>query len=462
MFIQQLYTNCLAEAAYYIESAGEVAIIDPIRETSPYTQMASKRNARIKYIFETHFHADFVSGHIDLARHTGAQIIYGPNANTAYKVHNAKDGEEFKLGHLTIRVLHTPGHTLESSCYLLFDENKKEYAIFTGDTLFVGDVGRPDLLDGSGISKEYLAGLMFDSLNNKIKKLHDDVIVYPAHGPGSACGKNIGKETWSTIGHQKQMNYYLKETDKNQFIHNLTTGIAPPPMYFFEDARINKAGYDSIETVVKRNLKGLSLDEFEKWMADGAIILDTRTPDEFESGHIPGSINIGLNGQYANWIGTLIHIEQPIILVTEDTTMEESIMRAARVGYENIKGYLKEGIRPWILANKKLDTVTSVDAKTFLEKLQTGKYKALDVRKPGEYEAAHVKNTQFITLSDIPTQFEKLNKNETYLVYCGGGYRSMIAISLLKARGYHNMINVHGGFGKIKTCGVELTHAVNQ
>jgi glyoxylase-like metal-dependent hydrolase (beta-lactamase superfamily II) len=429
MFIQQLYTNCLAEAAYYIESAGEVAIIDPIRENAPYTQMASKRNARIKYIFETHFHADFVSGHIDLAKHTGAKIIYGPNAAPAYPVYIAKDGEEFKLGHLKIRVLHTPGHTLESSCYLLFDENNKEYAIFTGDTLFVGDVGRPDLLDGSGITKEYLAGLMYDSLNNKIKKLHNDVIVYPAHGPGSSCGKNIGKETWSTIGHQKEMNYYLKEKDKNKFIETLTTGITPPPQYFFEDARINKAGYDNIDTVVKRNHHPLSLDEFEKLVANGALILDTRTPDEFETGFIPGSINIGLNGQYANWIGTLIHIEQPIVLVTEDKTVEESILRAARVGYENIKGYLQGGIRPYLLANKKLETVTSIDSKTFLEYLQTGKYKALDVRKPGEFETSHVKGTEFISLSDLPTQFEKLDKKQPYLTYCGGGYPAAITTS---------------------------------
>lgn len=456
MHIQQLYTNCLAEAAYYIESDGEAAIIDPIRETEPYTSLASQRSAHIKYIFETHFHADFVSGHIDLAHKTGAQIIYGPDADTSYKVHNAKDGDEFKIGKLTVKVLHTPGHTLESTCYLLLDEHQKPYCIFTGDTLFVGDVGRPDLLDGSGVSKEYLAGLMYESLNNKIKPLADDVIVYPAHGPGSSCGKNIGKETWSTIGQQKKLNYYLVETDKQKFIQNLTTGILPPPMYFFEDARINKTGYNAIDAVVEKNTKALSLTEFENSVSSGALIIDTRDADAFEKGFIPDAINIGLNGQYANWIGTLIHIEQPLVLITDGGHEKEGVLRAARVGYENILGYLEGGMETWMNANKPMNTIDSIDASAFNQYMKTEKYTALDVRKPGEFETAHVKDAQFISLSDLPKSYDTLDKNKTYLVYCGGGYRSMIAASLMKAKGFNNVINVYGGFGKIKDCGIPL------
>ncbi|HNH60967.1 MAG TPA: MBL fold metallo-hydrolase, partial [Cyclobacteriaceae bacterium] len=305
MYIEQLYTNCLAEAAYYIESEGEAAIIDPLRETEPYIAMAEKRGAKIKYVFETHFHADFVSGHIDLSRKVGAPIVYGPQANANYDVINATDGQEFKLGKIKIKVLHTPGHTPESSCYLLFDENGKEHAVFTGDTLFVGDVGRPDLLDGV-MSQDELAGMLYDSLNNKIKTLPDSVTVYPAHGAGSACGKNIGKETFSTIGEQKKFNYALQSMTREQFIEKVTDGIQPPPQYFFEDARINKQGYESIDNVISKNNKSLSLPEFKKAVAEGAVILDTRKPDDFEKGFIRGSLNIGLNGQYAVWVGTLL------------------------------------------------------------------------------------------------------------------------------------------------------------
>ncbi len=460
MHIQQLYTNCLAEAAYYIESEGEAAIIDPIRETEPYTDLAAQRETKIKYVFETHFHADFVSGHIDLAKKTGAEIIYGPEANTSYNVYNAKDGDEFKIGKLTLKVLHTPGHTMESSCYLLLDENQKPYCIFTGDTLFVGDVGRPDLLDGSGISKEHLAGLMYESLNSKIKTLADDVIVYPAHGPGSSCGKNIGKETWSTIGQQKKQNYYLVETNKELFIQNLTTGILPPPMYFFEDARINKNGYAAIDQVVQNNSKSLSLSDFESALQKGAIVLDTRNADDFEKAFIPQSVNIGLNGQYATWIGTLIHIEQPLVLVCDEGKAEESVLRAARVGYENIIGYLAGGMQTWIAAKKPVNTIDSIDAASFNQQMKTGLYTALDVRKPGEFETSHVKDAQFVSLSDLPLAYDQLDKNKSYLVYCGGGYRSMIAASLLKAKGFENVINVYGGFGKIKDCGIPLNNGV--
>jgi len=420
MFIQQLYTSCLAEAAYYIESDGQAAIIDPIRETTPYLSLSEQRHARITHIFETHFHADFISGHIDLANKTGAKIVYGPDAHTNYTVHNAKDGEEFTIGKLTIKAIHTPGHTLESTCYLLLDENKNPHCIFTGDTLFVGDVGRPDLLDGSGISKE------------------------------------LGKETWSTIGQQKQSNYYLKEKDKASFIKNLTTGILPPPMYFFEDARINKQGYRPIEEVIVRNAKPLALEDFKNEVNKGTLILDTRNADDFEKGFVPGSVNIGLNGQYANWVGTLIPIQQPIVLVTENGKEEESVLRAARVGYENITGYLEGGIESWKNNGLEFHTISSVDAATFTNLLKTGSYTALDVRKPGEYESSHVKDSVFVSLSDIPQHYNKLDKSITYLIFCGGGYRSMIAASLLKKNGFENVVNVYGGFGKIKDCSISL------
>lgn len=459
MYIQQLYTNCLAEAAYYIESGDEAAIIDPIRETGPYTKLSAERNTKIKYIFETHFHADFVSGHIDLAAKTGAKIIYGPMAETAYKVYNAKDGEEFSVGKIKIRVLHTPGHTMESSCYLLFDENGKEHCIFTGDTLFVGDVGRPDLLDGSGISKEFLAGKMYDSLNAKIKILPDDVIVYPAHGPGSSCGKNIGKETWSTIGNQKKMNYYLVETDKEKFIQTLTTGITPPPMYFFEDARINKQGYSDLDEVVNKNSVALSLDEFENQIAKGAAVLDTRITDQFEKGFVPGSVNICLTGHYAGWIGTMFHIEQPLVLVCEPGKENESILRAARVGYENIKGFLAGGFETWKNAGKKIETVNSIDAAEYFKRLSKKEITTLDVRRSGEYETAHVKDAEFLPLAELPSKYETLDKNKHYAVHCAAGYRSMIAVSFLKTKGFTNLTNIYGGFGKIINCGAQIEQA---
>lgn len=448
MYIEQLYTNCLAEAAYYIESEGEVAIIDPLREITPYIKKASERNAKIKYVFETHFHADFVSGHIDLAKKVGAEIIYGPNAHTSYKVHNAEDGEQFKLGKLTIEALHTPGHTPESTCYLLYDEDGLPHAIFTGDTLFVGDVGRPDLLDGV-MSKEELAGMMYESLNNKIKPLPDSVIVYPAHGPGSACGKNIGSETFSTIGEQKKTNYALQEMTKEEFIEKLTDGMLPPPKYFFEDARINKLGYSNIDEVLKNNMQALSAADFKEEIENGALVLDTRKPDDFEKGFIKDSINIGLNGQYAVWVGTLININQPLVLVVEEGKEEEAILRLARVGYENVKGYLKGGVASW---NEPLDTIESISP----EEVKERNVQLLDVRKPGEYATAHVKNATFKTLSGMPENLEELSKDQPYLVHCAGGYRSMIAASIMKAKGFKSPINVYGGFGKMKETDLEI------
>ncbi len=451
MYIEQLYTNCLAEAAYYIESEGEAAIIDPLRETDPYLALANKRGAKIKYVFETHFHADFVSGHIDLARLSDAAIVYGPNANPDYKVINAKDGQEFSVGKLTLRVLHTPGHTPESSCYLLLDAQGKEHAVFTGDTLFVGDVGRPDLLDGL-MTKETLAGMLYDSLETKIKPLADHVIVYPAHGPGSACGKNIGKETFSTIGEQKRFNYAMKTQPRDEFIKQVTDGILPPPHYFFEDARINKQGYDPIAEVMKDNTKPLSYERFSAAMKEGTLILDAREAAVFEKGFIPGSLNIGLNGQYAVWVGTLIDIKKPLLLVTEVGKEQEAILRLARVGYENIAGHLTGGITAW---KGTLDMVNSINAVD----LKAGKVKGatiLDVRKPSEWNISHLKDARFTPLSDIPGNVQSLDKDQAYVVYCGGGYRSMTAISLMKQAGFRNLVNVNGGFGAMVTAGVEV------
>ncbi len=451
MYIEQLYTNCLAEAAYYIESDGEAAIIDPLRETEPYIELAKQRGAKIKYVLETHFHADFVSGHIDLARKAGAPIIYGPDANTGYPVHHAKDGEEFKLGKLTLKVLHTPGHTPESSCYLLLDEKGKEHSIFTGDTLFVGDVGRPDLLDGV-MSREELASMMYDSLNKKIKVLADHVIVYPAHGPGSACGKNIGKETFSTIGEQKKFNYALKEMSRDEFIQTVTEGILPPPQYFFDDARINRMGYSSIETVMKENSNPLTYTRFKEEVKRGAMILDTRNPDDFEKGFIQGALNIGLNGQYAVWVGTLIDIKQPLVLVTDPGKESEAILRLARVGYENVIGYLAGGVNSW---DGKLDIVKSISAEQMKVEVDKG-ISVLDVRKPGEWSVSHLKEAQFMPLSGMPKNIETLSKGERHIVHCGGGYRSMIAISVMKQQGFKNLINVYGGFGAMVNAGMEM------
>jgi len=451
MYIEQLYTNCLAEAAYYIESEGEAAIIDPLRETEPYIELAAKRGAKIKYVFETHFHADFVSGHIDLSKKVNAPIVYGPNADTKYEVINARDGQEFKLGKIRFKVLHTPGHTPESSCFLLFDEKGKEHAVFTGDTLFVGDVGRPDLLDGV-MSQDELAGMLYDSLNRKLKSLPDNVIVYPAHGPGSACGKNIGKETFSTIGEQKKFNYALKDQSREEFIRQVTDGILPPPQYFFEDARINKDGYESIDSVMKENSKPLSVAEFKNAIKNGALVLDTRKADDFENGFVSGSLNIGLNGQVAVWVGTLININQPLVLVTEPGKEEETVLRLARVGYEKVVGYLKDGIAAW---TDKLETVKSITAEAMKAEIENG-VEVLDVRKPGEWSVSHLKEAVFLPLADMPSNLEGLNRNATYVVHCGGGYRSMTAISLMKNHGFKNLINVYGGFGAMQNAGLEI------
>lgn len=459
MYIEQMYTNCLAEAAYWIESEGEAAVIDPIRETEPYLKKAAERGVTIKYVFETHFHADFVSGHLDLSKETGATIVFGPGAETSYAVHNAADGEEFRIGKVTVRVLHTPGHTPESACFLLLDENKKEHAVFTGDTLFVGDVGRPDLLDGK-MTKEELASLLFDSLNNKLKPLADDVIVYPAHGPGSACGKNIGKETWSTIGQQKKTNYAMLETDRDEFIRKVTDGLSAPPQYFFRDAMINKKGYESIDHVLERNVKPLNAEKTQQLIESGALLLDTRTNNEFEAGFIPGSLFIGLDGTYAVWVGTLVDINVPLVIVAPEGREREAILRLARVGYENVAGYLEGGINAWKAAGMPVDTLANVTPEEFASDVNSGKSKnvVLDVRRPGEFNAGHVKDAQHLCLSNFgkADTFKSLKPESSYYLHCQSGYRSVIAASILKAKGFSNVVNVRKGWSGIKETNAPL------
>jgi hydroxyacylglutathione hydrolase len=452
MNIEQIYTGCLAQGAYYIESNGEAAIIDPLRETSPYIERAKARNATIKYVLETHFHADFVSGHVDLSKKTGAPIIYGPNANPSFEAHIAKDGEELKLGNVTIKVLHTPGHTMESTCYLLIDENGKPHSIYTGDTLFIGDVGRPDLAQKMGsLTKEDLAGFLYESLNSKIKPLPDEVIVYPAHGAGSACGKNMSKETFDTLGHQKQVNYALKASSKEQFIAEVTEGIAPPPAYFPMNVALNKGGVPSLESVMARGLKALTPDELERVVeSTNALVLDTRRAQTFKDGFIPRSINIGLKGDFAPWVGTLItDIAQPIVLVCDEGSEQEAIMRLGRVGYDNTLGYLKGGIEAWKLAGKEVDTIESIPAAEFAVRSKRKELKVVDVRKQGEWDNGHVKGAEHICLSGMNEHMAEFSTSEPNYIHCQGGYRSMIAASILKARGMDNVVDVAGGYGAI-------------
>ncbi len=451
MYIEQLYTGCLAEAAYYIESEGEAVIIDPIRETSPYLEMAAARGSKIKYIFETHFHADFVSGHIDLAAETGATIVYGPGANPKYDTHIATDGEKFQIGKITFEVLHTPGHTLESSCYLLRDEAGKDHAIFSGDTLFVGAVGRPDLaVKGErSVSPEELGSLMFDSLQNKIMPLADDVLVYPAHGPGSACGKGIGKETWSTIGVQKATNYALQPMSREEFIHQVTENLPAPPAYFFEDARINQSGYDSIDAVMLKNSNPLSPEDAKAALEDGAIVLDTRTAPHFEKGFIKGAINIGLNGGFAVWVGTLMPITQKLVIVADVGRESESIMRLARVGYENIAGYLQGGMGAWTAKGFRTEHIETIAPTAIPSEMKAANTQLIDVRKPSEFGNGHVIGAKHFELDFLEKNLGQLDSEANYVVHCQGGYRSMIAASIMKAHGFRNVKNVDGGYGAI-------------
>lgn len=462
MIIEQIYTGCLAQGAYYIESNGEVAIIDPLREVQDYIDKAEKNNAKIKYIFETHFHADFVSGHVTLAEKTGAKIVFGPSAKTNFDAIIAEDNQVFKVGNITITLLHTPGHTMESSCYLLKDENGKDHAIFSGDTLFLGDVGRPDLAQKGDITEEDLAGFLFDSLRNKIMTLADDVIVYPAHGAGSACGKNLSKETVGTIGNQKETNYALRANmTKAEFIKEVTDGLLPPPAYFPLNVQLNKEGYKDIEDVIKNSAKPLSVKEFEIVANEtNAIILDVRHQSEFIKGFIPQSIFIGIDGGFAPWVGALIKdIKQPILLVCENGREEEVITRLSRVGFDNVLGYLEGSFASWKNANKELDTLESVSANILEEKIAENAL-VFDVRKPGEYASEHIKVAESTPLDFLNKHISEFPKKQQFYVHCAGGYRSVIAASILKARGFHNVIDVTGGYAAIRDTNIERTDAV--
>jgi len=453
MFIKQLYTGCLSEAAYYVESEGVAAVIDPLRDIDEYLQLATERGATIKYIFETHFHADFVSGHLDLCKATGATIVYGPGTETKFPVHIATDGETFKIGSLAIEVLHTPGHTLESSCYLLKDETGKNYCIFTGDTLFVGDVGRPDLAQKQDeITTSDLAGMMYDSLQKKIIPLADDVIIYPAHGAGSACGKNIGPETFSTLGDEKKFNYALQQKTKEDFVVAVTNELEAPPDYFEINARINKEGYDNIDELVIKGTKQLSITDFKTLIAEGAIVLDTRRAATFTDGFVPGSVNIGLEGRFAEWAGSLLSFDKVIILVTEAGKEKESVVRLARVGFDKIAGYLQGGFENWKKSGEEIDMIINVEPDELMMDIPFDEnLLVVDVRKPNEFAEGHINGAQNIPLSEMadPGNLSMLEENDNLYVHCTSGYRSVIASSLLKRQGIHNLRNVAGGWDEI-------------
>lgn len=453
MKVEQIYTGCLAEAAYYIESNGEVAIIDPLRETAPYLAKSAEAGAKIKYVLETHFHADFVSGHVDLANKAGATIVYGPNATTTYDIHQAADNEEFKLGNVTIRVIHTPGHTMESTCYLLIDEDGNNHALFTGDTLFIGDVGRPDLAQKSDVTMEDLAGILYDSLREKVMTLNDDLLIYPAHGAGSSCGKNMSSQTWDTLGNQKASNYALRaDMSKEEFVSEVTAGMLPPPQYFQKNAMINKSGYESLDVVMKRGKIALDAETFES-MANhqGALVLDTRPKAAFLETHIPNSIFIGIDGGFAPWVGALItDIDQAIIFVADEGREEEVVLRLSRVGYDNTLGYLEGGIDEWVASGRATDSITSVTAEKVENRLAEEKVDVIDARKPGEFETEHMDGAISIPLDFINENSAKLDKENEKFVHCLSGYRSLIFISIMKGRGYHNLIDVEGGFNALK------------
>ena len=455
MFIKQLYTGCLSESAYYIESEGIAAVIDPLRDIDEYLQLATERNATIKFIFETHFHADFISGHLDLAQATGATIVYGPDTVTKFPVHVANDGEIFSIGKLTVEVMHTPGHTLESSCFLLKDEAGKDHAVFTGDTLFVGDVGRPDLSQkGAELTMEDLAGMLYDSLQTKIMPLADDVILYPAHGAGSSCGKNLGPETFSTIGAQKQSNYALQQQTKADFITAVTTGLSAPPQYFPINAKINKEGYDSLQSILDKGLQPLSVAAFkEKAAQDDTIIVDTRKATVFTEGFVPNSIFIGLEGRFAEWAGSILPFDKNILLVTETGKEKETIVRLTRVGFEHFVGYLQGGFEAWKNANEKIDLIIDIEADELAMDIPfDDQLLVIDVRKENEYADGHLAQAMNIPLTNLtdPGSMADLDDSHNMYVHCAGGYRSVIAASLIKRQGLHNVRNVLGGWGAIK------------
>jgi hydroxyacylglutathione hydrolase len=465
MQIEQIYTGCLAQGAYYITSNGEAAIIDPLRETEPYMKRLQKDNAKLKYIFETHFHADFVSGHVDLSKKTGAPIVYGPNATCKFDCISAKDGEEFKVGDIILKVLHTPGHTMESTTYLLKDETGKDYCIFSGDTLFLGDVGRPDLAQkAANMTQEELAGLLYKSLMNKIIPLADDVIVYPAHGAGSACGKNMMKETVDTLGNQKRVNYALNQPNEEAFVKAVTEGLLPPPAYFGLNVAMNKQGYESFESVMTHGMKALTPDEFEAAAENSdALILDTRASADFYKGFIPQSINIGLEGDFAPWVGAMIaNVKQPLLLVTDEGKEEETVTRLSRVGFDNVLGHLQGGFAVWLAAGKEADVVDRISAEQFASEVNFAKDKIIDIRKETEYAAEHIENAYNRPLSYINEWISDIKPEEHFYMHCGSGYRSMAAASVLQARGYRNFTEVGGGFKEISTTAAPTTSYVCQ
>ena len=463
MKIEQIYTGCLAQGAYYITSNNEAVIIDPLREIDPYIQRAKKDKVNIKYIFETHFHADFVSGHVDLAKATGATIVYGPGAQTAFQSHIAKDGEVFEVGDITFKVLHTPGHTMESTCFLLIDEKGKDNAVFTGDTLFIGDVGRPDLAQkAASMTQEQLAGKLYHSLRSKLMTLAGEVTVYPAHGAGSSCGKNMSKETVSTIGDQKKLNYALRaDMTEHEFIKEVTDGLLPPPGYFGMNVQMNKSGYENIEKVLARGMNPLSVVAFEAAANEtGAVVLDTRNAQIFSEGFIPNSINIGVDGQFAPWVGAMLpDVAQPLLLITEEGNEGEVLKRLARVGYDHVLGYLEGGFDAWLKEGKEIDTVNRISADKFEGELTTDTI-VIDVRKPGEFEAEHVEGAINIPLDFMNEEMASFPKEKPFIIHCAGGYRSMIASSVLKARGIENFKEVAGGFGAISKTAVPKTNFV--
>ena len=460
MTVEQIYTGCLAQGAYYIQSEGEAAVIDPLREVTPYIRRADKDNARIKYVFETHFHADFVSGHLDLAKKTGAAIVYGPTAKPGFEAHIAADREVFTIGKVTLTLLHTPGHTMESSCYLLRDEQGKETALFTGDTLFIGDVGRPDLAQNisEDLTQEKLAGYLYDSLRTKILPLPDDIIIYPAHGAGSACGKNMSKETSDTLKNQKRTNYALQPISREEFIREVTSGLLPPPAYFPQNVQMNISGYDSIDQVLQRGTQPLQPDIFEATANEtGALVLDTRRAQDFAKEHIPNAINIGIDGNFAPWVGALIpDLQQPLLIVADTGREEEVVTRLARVGYDHTIGFLDGGITAWTTAGKETDQLQSISPDDFARRARAGSgLQVLDVRKPDEYLSGHLKMTTNIPLDYINDHLAGLNRDDTYYIHCAGGYRSMIFSSILKARGFEDVVNIQEGYKAIRDQGLE-------
>lgn len=464
MTIEQIYTGCLAQGAYYIESKGEAAIIDPLREVGPYIKRARQDDAKIKYIFETHFHADFVSGHLTLSEKTGAPIVYGPTANPKFDAIIAKDGQEFKIGDITLIVMHTPGHTMESTTYLLRDASGRDHAIFSGDTLFLGDVGRPDLAQkAADMTQEQLASTLFDSLRNKIMPLADDVIVYPAHGAGSACGKNMMKETVDTLGNQKAMNYALRaDMTREEFVKEVTDGLLPPPQYFPLNVKLNKEGYEHVDTILERGTRPLSPDEFEQVANEsGAIILDVRHQDDFAKGHIPRSIFIGLDGSFAPWVGALVaDTEQPILLVTPEGREEETVIRLSRVGFDHTLGYLKGGFDSWKQASKEYDTVSPISPSALKGLMEQQEVKVFDVRKESEHQSHHLIGAENTPLDYINDYLGEFPSESVFYVHCAGGYRSMIAASILKSRGIHNLVDITGGFKAIEEAGLPVSEYV--